>query len=181
MLLSKGGNPIGIRMTYSIEFPSTGYRAPSPFLTPEDPYLNESSVSFSMRGINQSITPTLERENLSHRGVRYSFATDLIPAFIQENKSETRLCISQAFAGPMQARVEEILRTPKGEKKTRFRVAISDTDYGMRESRGGDQFTQGAYSLKTFYESAVRDGARDCGSNTNNASEPILAPPQDSR
>lgn len=84
------------------------------------------------------------------QGREYNLTVDLVPDFLALSADRSMLCIvrppTQYAAG-----LEKLLA---GENKSSYRITVSGTNYSG--------LTQKTYSLKSFYDSAIKEGAFDC-------------------
>lgn len=99
ILLNNKGNPIGIRVRYSIQFPENGKYSALIFLfpqgSPEGDYpLNMQTEKSSF----DSVDPPLESGHDFKGGVLYTFTEDMIPEFVVEDVSKTKFCVRSVKA-----------------------------------------------------------------------------------
>ena len=148
ILLSPRGNPIGMRLRYSIRFPRRGYFWQSPTLTPDTNLA--VSVWADGRLSDQKVGPVMP---LSKLGVpqydaqtTYNFVTEFVPNFLMWNADKTRLCV---LAPPpeYQATFDDLLNGPP----VHYKIGISGTEY--------HGLTQDLYDLKSFQQGAKKEGA----------------------
>jgi hypothetical protein len=148
IFLSQKGNPIGIRLRYSIRFPNSDYFWHSPLLQVATDLT--AGIWADGRITNQVIQPLMLSVGGVQRyekGKTYDFTTDFIPNFLIWSADKTRQCIVKP--PPEYATGFEELRT-KGAS-IRYRISIAGTKY--------QGFTENEYNPKTFYESAEKEGA----------------------
>ncbi len=158
-LLSSQGEPLGIRMRYSVRFPRAGLYPPAPLLAATD----ERFQAHSMRVTRAEITPRPDEIHSDpsntgtyarYRGdVTYSFVVDLVPGFVIVSPDKIKSCL-------LFLSVNEKNAVTTSDARTRFRVHIDGTDYGGYFG-GAPQVTKNAYSVREFYQDAVANGAKD--------------------
>lgn len=148
VLLSSQGNPIGFRLTYSMRFPDSNYFAHSPFVSPEK-YIG-SGIWANMRMANRSIEPPMIGTDPMRyeQGKTYDFTVDMLPYFVIQKGDKQ--CILQPRKEEAVA-FQELLQS---SERVHFIISISGTQF-----RG---MTTNTYSLKEFYDSAIKEGAFDC-------------------
>jgi hypothetical protein len=175
-LLSEKGNPIGVRLKYSIRFPVDGSYSPFPSLYPE-----RASRGFTgalgMRVHKGSVEPEPDGAQKSNQwvfggrgtfkaGVVYNFSVDLIPNYIFFNDQKGAFCLqTKAYIQPSGPGAtghpglrERFEREVTGETKLRYRLSISGVDLDGRQPL----LTEGSYAPNTWYQSYRREGAVDC-------------------
>jgi hypothetical protein len=173
-LLSEKGNPIGVRLKYSLSFPVDGSYSPFPSLYPE-----RASRGFTgalgMRVQKGSMEPEPEGSQKSNQwifggrgtfkaGVVYNFSVDLIPNYVFFNEQKGAFCLqTKAFIQPggpgghpgLRERFE---REVTSETKIRYRLSISGVDMNGRQP----MLTERTYAPNVWYQSYRREGAGDC-------------------
>jgi hypothetical protein len=159
-LLSAQGNPIGIRVRFSIRFPRTDFHAPHPYLTPEESFLRETGTLFFLHVIRESVEPEPEK-------TLYQLSFDMIPNFLVQNATGDKLCV--AYPPPdarTRERFDQLLRD-QTEIRTRYQLSIWESSYGTPWRGGKEEWTENSYSPLAFYQSARQKGAPDCGPSPN--------------
>ncbi|HKQ91936.1 MAG TPA: hypothetical protein VJZ77_14685 [Blastocatellia bacterium] len=176
-LLSEKGNPIGIRLKYSVRFPVDGSYSPFPSLYPE-----RASRGFTgalgMRVHKGSVEPEPDGSQKSNqwifggRGtfkadVVYNFSVDLVPNYVFFNEQKGAFCLqTKAYVQPggigspgghpgLRERFE---REVMSETKLRYRLSISGIDLDGRQSL----LTERSYAPIVWHQSYRREGAVDC-------------------
>lgn len=153
LLLSPGGNPVGVRLKYSIRLPKD-YLSHSSFwqsagLLPERD-LGVGSWADGRRTKEASDPPLVRESNGVLRyqeGVLYNFTTEFLPNFLVWNVDGTRLCLVNPPAEYANAFKQLIVK----DSELRYRITIAGTRYAGA--------TEKAYNLKEFYDSAAKEGA----------------------
>ena len=147
-LLSRNGNPIGIRLTYSIRFPNNGYFWQSPAATPETSLWVGGWAGGRL--VRQEVQPPMERGKTGvpqySQKTTYKFDTEFIPNFLMWNTDQTKLCL---LTPPPEYQVafENLLRG--GPRH--YKVSISGTKF--------ETLTTGQYDPQAFLDSAKKEGA----------------------
>jgi hypothetical protein len=175
-LLTDKGNPIGIRIKYSIRFPVDGSYSPFPSLYP-DRAGRGFTGALGMRVYKGSVDPAPDGAQKSSQwlfggrgtfkaGVVYNFTVDLIPNYISFNEQKGVFCLqTKAYiqsggpAGPgghpgLRERFE---REVMSDTKIRYRISISGIDLD-----GQPLLTESNYPPNAWYQSYRREGAVDC-------------------
>lgn len=148
VLFSPKGNPIGIRLKYSMRFPDSNYFWESPTMSP-DKYLD---VIFWMNIANQTIEPPMiGTDPLKYeQGKIYNFTVDMIPNFVMQNVDKTKSCIRKL---PVEYK-DAFQKLIQNDEAVRFTIRVSGTEYSG--------VTNNTYSLKLFYDNAIKEGAFEC-------------------
>lgn len=159
VLYSKTGNPIGVRLNYQMRFPDSDYFWQSVSISPKD-HLG-ASIWASMQMVNRNIEPPMTSTDPSKYAVRYEqgktykFTVDMIPDFVIQNVDKTKQCIRK----PSKDYVDTFQKLIQNED-VRFDIMVSGTEFiGI---------TANTYSFKEFYDSAIKEGAFECGENQTN-------------
>ena len=152
-LFSPKGNPVGIRLKYSMRFPDSNYFWEFPSMSSEK-YLNVSSWS-DMRIANQNIEPSMIGTNplKYEQGKTYNFTVDMIPYFVIQNADKTKECIMK----PPKEYTDAFQKLVQSGEQVHFNIIVSGTQF--------TGITTNAYNLKEFYDSAIKEGAFECKEN----------------
>lgn len=148
ILFSQKGNPIGIRLRYSMRFPDNNYFWESPTMSSET-YLGGISMMYPA---NLTINPPMiGTDPLRYeKGKIYNFTIDMMPTFIIQNVDKTKSCI----------------RKPPVEFKDAFQKLIqSNETISLTIRILGTRYvgvTNNTYNIKLFYDSAIKEGAFEC-------------------
>lgn len=170
-LLSAKGNPIGIRLKYSIRFPVEGAYSPFPSVYPERVSYGFTGA-LGMRVYAGSVEPEPDGAQKSNQwifggrgtfkaGVIYNFTVDLIPNYVSFNDQKGAFCLqTKAYSqyGVQQGLRERFEREVTSEVRIRYRLAISGTDLNGRQP----MLTENAYVPNTWYQSFRKEGAMEC-------------------
>jgi hypothetical protein len=170
--LSKSGRPLGLRITYDVEFSHDGYYNPELLL-----FLNYKNVEWrgriTMTTLTGSIEPKPEEPGapqdqphvgygagyLYKAGTTYHFTAEYIPDFVNYNENRSKFCINyqkNKYSPEAEAAFKEILanNTPSP-----YSIEIRNTDFvGVIE---------GLPSQSELLKSFVADGAKDCAPQPN--------------
>ena len=169
-LFSPTGRPRGIRITYDAEFSENGYYNPALGVFPA--YENEEwRGRVSLNVLEGSIKPQPEERgspqvqpHLLAYGAgymylsktTYHFVAELVPDFAVRNEAKTKFCLYNQktnYDPPHVRAAWEAVVLSKAP--ITYRVSIDNSGfYGVIEN---------FHSIGTFYDTFVRDGARDCG------------------
>jgi hypothetical protein len=169
VLLSRKENPIGIRVRYSIRFSEDGKYDALFFLIPQGKPEGEFPLNMqTMTSSLDSVDPPLESGYSFKGGVLYTFTLDMIPNFVVENVSRTKVCVRSADPRweEYAKSFKEFLGSPATEGKYQFRIVISTTgEFGVGHGdlhTIANGLTKNSYNPKVFYESALKEGAEEC-------------------
>jgi len=185
------GDPIGIRLSFDVEFPTRDFYVVYPFLKPpEGTFDGESGDSggqlpagelerapLDMRVIDRRIEPFPRQENrgdeaaskdptsgLTFRpGVRYRFAFDLAPSWIRRPAAGAGLCIAWPGRNNWWSTRAAFDALIRVDHPTRYQVTINGTRYGNALEGGEPRLTTGTYNPKAFYDSAMSEKLPACG------------------
>lgn len=154
ILFSKMGNPIGIRLNYQMRFPDNNYFWQGSSMYPEK-YLGVN-IWTDMHIANQNIEPPMIGTNplKYEQGKNYNFTVDMIPYFLIQNVDKTKLCINK----PPKEYADAFQKLIQNNEAVRFGIGVSGTKFG--------RITANTYSLKEFYDSAIKEGALECKNQT---------------
>ncbi len=173
-LFSEKGNPIGVRLRYSIRFPVDGSYSPFPSLYPERPSRGFTGA-LGMRVHKGSVEPEPEGAQKSNQwifggrgvfkaGVVYNFSVDLIPNYVFFNEQKGSFCFqTKAYiqpSGPTPAPGlrERFEREVTSETRIRYRLSISGIDLNSRQP----MLTERSYAPNAWRQGYRREGAVEC-------------------
>ncbi|HLA11582.1 MAG TPA: hypothetical protein VJ023_13425 [Pyrinomonadaceae bacterium] len=167
--LSNSGHPLGVRITFDVEFSQDGYYNPELHLVPE--YKNDQwRGRIEMKALTGSIepqpaepgSPQIQPHILAYGAgylysarTTYHFAADLVPDYVIQNENKTKFCIFRQkykHSPLMDAAWREILAS---KAPTKYRLFIDNTEF-IGE-------IDGLHAQGTIFESFVAQGAQDCG------------------
>jgi hypothetical protein len=182
-LLTDKGNPIGIRLKYSIRFPADGAYSPFPSVYPERVSYGITGA-LGMRIHKGSVDPKPEggpegrpgagvdgaqRSNqwifggrgVFKAGVVYNFTVDLIPNYAVFNEQKGSFCMQTKPYSPQGGQPtlrERFDREVKSEIKIRYHFTISGADLDGRQP----SLTENTYAPNVWYQGYRREGAVEC-------------------
>jgi len=166
-LMTERGNPIGIRLKYSMSVPAEGSYSLYPHLYPES--INTVGASaLSMRVHRATVDPLpdgMENQDQLFFGARatfkpgrvYNFTVDLIPNFVIYTDHKKGFCI-QRKAYSQQGNRDRFERQVTSRLKLRYRFTLTGTDL----DRPQPSLTQNTYVPLVWYQSYLKEGAVDC-------------------
>ncbi|MGE0131773.1 MAG: hypothetical protein AB7U82_27125 [Blastocatellales bacterium] len=174
-LLSDKGNPIGIRLKYSISFPVEGSYSPFPSVYPER-VSHGFTGALGMRVHKGSVEPAPDglppptqwvfggRGNFK-ADIVYNFTVDLIPNYAVFNEQKSAFCLqTKAYSqqagqpGNRMGLRERFEREVMSEVKIRYRLTISGTDLDGRQP----MLTENAYAPIVWHRGYLKEGAGEC-------------------
>jgi hypothetical protein len=171
VLLSPKGNPIAIRLRYSMRFPDSDYFWEGPRMSPLLPEeLREHSVMWGDMHVasgqvsNQMIEPPmigtdpLKYALKYEKGKIYSFTVEMIPGFLRLNADKTKSCIMKPLS-PLE--VDAFQKVIHDNEAVPFQITVNGTNF--------TGITTNEYSLRVFYDSAISEGAFECTGYENKA------------
>ena len=174
-LLSAAGRPIGVRVTYDVEFSQAGEYNPQLMVYAEDVAGNVSGILAQMRVLNSSLEPlprlahapdkeagTNLQESVLAFGAHfryegriiYHFTVDLIPGFMTPGRAGSVPCIWR-----------EGFRITRDPEKAFASMLARDGPSTYKVSLGGAAFEGRIEQFPgegTLYRNLVADGAQDC-------------------
>lgn len=154
------GNPVGIRISFDAAFPHGGFLSVSPTVRAIDDRLHQYITSMS-HFANITIEPQPEKD--SERGdffvggQSYKFTTDFLPSFLYFSNHDKELCIY----GKSVDEFKKIVIDPIKSKYS-VEIHVDGNSYFVSRRIAYSDYTQKAYSLNTFYESALNQRAKPC-------------------
>ena len=167
--LSKAGRPLGVRITFDVEFSHDGYYNPELHVYPD--YKNPDwRGRIDMKPLTGSIEPLPAEEGepqsrphilafgagyLYRAGTTYHFTAEYIPDYVIQNEKKTKFCIwrqQYKYSPEQKAAWEAILAS---EAPTKYTLYINNSNFGGE--------IEGAHSQRALFQSFVAEGAEDCG------------------
>lgn len=166
-LVSEKGNPIGIRLKYSMRFPVEGSYSPYPQLYPERVGSGPAGA-LSMRVHKGAVEPMPESAQTPGQlvfggratfkpDVIYHFTVDLVPNYTFYNEKMKSFCL-QTKPYTQQGARERFEREVANELKLRFRLTVSGTDLDNRSPT----LTENTYLPSVWYRGYQKEGATEC-------------------
>jgi len=167
LLVSEKGNPIGIRLKYSIRFPADGSYSPQPQVYPER-ITSGYTGALGMRILRGTVEPMPEglvnpsqfflgaRANFRGDTV-YHFSVDLIPNYALFDEQKKSFCLqTKTYSQP--GLRERFDREVTSDLKVRYRLAFSGSDLDGRMPT----LTENAYVPNRWYLGFGREGVTEC-------------------
>ncbi len=166
-LLSEKGNPIGLRLKYSIRFPVDGQFSPYPQAFPEritSAYtgalslrVHRSNVEPLPDGIQQPQQIFFSGRPSFKGGVVYNFTVEMVPSYANYNEQKKSFCLMTKSYSQQGIR-ERFEREVRSDVKFRYRLSFSGTDLEGRTP----VLTENTYSPGVWHRGFIKDGVTDC-------------------
>lgn len=163
-LLSKHGNPVGIRIQYDVEFPKSGIYTVSPSVsspTGKDINLVPYQMQFGHeKGNRIEPQPSFiadESGGFFEKGIVYHFTIDQLPNFLSYDERK------KAFRFEIQPTKHfsefDFNSAISKSSKTKYRTEIQIEGGGHTQRVVAQNYvTSHEYDLKTFYDSVIKEG-----------------------
>ena len=166
--LSKVGRPLGVRITFDVEFSQDGYYNPKLHIHPD--YKNDDwRGRIDMNPLTGSIEPLPAEEGspqdqphilafgagyLYRAGTTYHFTAEYIPDFVIQNEKKTKFCIwNQRYRYSPEMHAWKAILASKAP--TKYTLYINNTNFGGE--------IEGLHPQGVLFNSFVAEGAKDCG------------------
>jgi hypothetical protein len=178
VLLSKRGNPIGVRLTYDVALPrAVVCHVQASGLHPSD---GDHSLpnQFDFYHHTESIEPSPSSKDGFYRefkkGNVYRFTEALVPGFLKYDETTQAPCLNVTpYWEFSDADVIAAVKT-RGKMQYRTSIALSSLDVPIRVSQY-DYLTSHEYDLEAMYETVVKEGHKRCaGSPGRDVQRPAL-------
>jgi len=157
---SAQGNPVGIRISFDAAFPHGGFLSVSPTIRAIDDRLHQYITSMS-HFANITIEPQPEKDpergDFFVGGQSYRFTTDFLPSFLYFSNHDKELCIYGKSVDEFKKIVVDPIKS-----KYSIEIHVDGNSYFVSRRVAYSDYTQKAYSLNTFYESALNQRAKPC-------------------
>lgn len=154
------GNPVGIRISFDAAFPRGGFLSVSPTIRAIDDRLHQYMTSMN-HFANITIEPQPEKDPESGDffagGQSYRFTTDFLPSFLYIYSHDEELCLYDKGVDEFKQIVIDPIKT-----KYSMEIHVDGNSYFVSRRVAYSDYTQKAYSLNTFYESALNQRAKPC-------------------
>lgn len=171
--VSASGNPLGIRLRYSIQLETDSLISVVPHVFPAFPAYDAFAWrgEVTMKALGGEVNPRPELIGSTSladvmvygaparykAGVTYALVVDMVPDYVIQGVLPGGFCLFEQRFESQRARWDEIRASTVPVK---YPVSISALDYSAE--------IPVFYPQRTLYESFVREGARDCGPTPNN-------------
>jgi len=171
LVLSGGGHPIGVRLTYAVRFPDSGVYSVGPSVAiPTRDYTGAipSALHLGFRREPAS-RPVPERtgepgERYYLTGVDYQFTVDLAPSFFRIDAPRDEPCLS--FQPNQNYSEDEWLAVVTQGLRSPYQVEmLVDGESGTQRRVAQQYVTTGEYDVSEFYESLLADGVTRCSAS----------------
>ena len=167
-LLSGHGNPLGVRVRYTITFSEDGYYQASPYVSPVFRNLDWRGA-VDMRLLDARLEPAPPADPngqaalaLQYGGpvpykanVDYQFTADFIPSYVIRNDARTKFCLYEQLIGSQPLQISRWQAIKASAEPLPYSVAIFDFGFSART---GDLPPVGV-----FHENFIKEGAQPCG------------------
>lgn len=166
LLHSARGNPIGVRLRFSMHAREDGKYGPLIWMYPQQGPIGE--LPLNMRHwdhISETVQPRLDPVKGFKRNVTYEFTVDMIPVFLVQNKDKTKYCIRTTGHSSYAPGFKKFLEKPGRAEQYRVEIHIDTYDRFGEYSDFHTIFeenTRHHYVPTQFYESALKEGAQEC-------------------
>ena len=165
--LTEKGNPLGIRLRYTMNFPVTGAYTPLPQIYPERVgygYTGALSMRIHQVVANPMPAGVTNQPNwiyggkaIYSAGIDYEFTVDLIPNYAVYNDAAKNFCL-QIKPYTQTGLRERFEREVGSEQKLRFRFSVSGSDLEGRNPA----LTENAYIPRHWQLGYQKEGAVEC-------------------
>ncbi len=165
--LSEKGNPVGIRLRYTINFPTTSSYTPMPQIYPDrvgygytgatGMRVHHATVSPQPAGINPALSWSYGSRATFTAGVDYEFVVEMLPNYVIFNESTKSFCL-QSRPYTQTGLKERFEREVESLQRIRFRFSVSGTDLEGRSTG----VTEKSYVLRDLHQGYLREGAIEC-------------------
>ena len=167
-VLSAGGLPIGVLLTYEVLFPESGVYSVGPSVampTRDDTGAIPEALHLGFRREPTSSPPPQltgepgERYYVADRD--YQFTVDLLPSFLRIDAWRDERCFY--FQPNRNYSEDELLNVVTQGLRSRYRVEMLVDGASLTRRLVAEQYvTTGEYNVREFYESLLADGLRRC-------------------
>jgi hypothetical protein len=167
-LLSEHGNPLGVRVRYTITFSEDGYYQAAPYVSPVFPNFDWRGV-VDLRSLDTSLEPAPAPDPsgqaalaLKNGGpvpykanVDYQLTADFIPSYVIRNDARTKFCLNEQLMGSQPLRLSRWQAIKASAEPLRYSVAVFDFGFSAR--------TGDLPPLGVLHEDFIKEGAQPCG------------------
>jgi len=167
-LLSGHGNPLGVRVRYTITFPEDGYYQASPDVSPVFRNFDwRGAVNLRLLDARLEPAPPADPSGqaalaLQYGGpvpytanVDYQFTADFIPSYVIRNDARTKFCLYEQLIGSQPLQISRWQAIKASAEPLPYSVIIFDFGFSART---GDLPPVGV-----FHENFIKEGAQPCG------------------
>jgi len=145
-ILSASGRPIGVRVSFAVSVPGTGYFGITPSLSSREP----ATERLRLDAMRWTLDGRAEPQPFE-AGRRHALAVELYPPILFIKPGGER-CLSPV---PLPS-------LPEPSVPEALRIEISDTRYGAPWRGGREESTRAAYDLAEMYRGVLAEGLEAC-------------------
>ena len=167
-LLSGHGDPIGVRVRYTITFSEDGYYQASPDVSPMFRNFDSRGV-VSLRLLDAWLEPAPPADPsgqaalaLQYGGlvpykadVDYQFTADFIPSYVIRNDAGTKFCLYEQLIGSQPLQISRWQAIKASAEPLPYSVIIFDFGFSA--------MTGDLPPVGVFHENFIKEGAQPCG------------------
>jgi hypothetical protein len=167
-LLSEHGNPLGVRVRYTITFSEEGYYQASPYVSPVFRNFDWRGV-VSLRLLDTRLEPAPPADPsgqaalaLQYGGlvpykanVDYQFTADFIPSYIIRNDARTKFCLNEQLIGSQPLQISRWQAIKASAELLPYSVTVFDFGFSAR--------TRDLPPVGVFHQNFIKEGAQPCG------------------
>lgn len=146
LILSARGRPLGVRISYSVSVPATGYFGITPSLYSRDPAAGRLQLAAMKWTIDGHPEPRPFQAERSH-----AIVVELYPTLLFI-KPQGERCLSPIAVPAL----------PESPTPKPLRLEISETPYGAPWRGGREESTHGAYDIGEMYRGVLAEGLQPC-------------------
>jgi hypothetical protein len=192
LLLSEQGNPIGVRLRFTLRFPIEDYYWIEPHLQPPNglyrtisdrmPERVHRMSPLNLETIAKSVEPYPDALNGDRgedmffigavglrfeKNVDYQFTFDLAPAYFKRRPKEPGMCFVQPNENNWPNSREAFEALIQVDVEAAYRVSINGTTYGDRFRDPGEMLTSESYNPRVFHEGIQAEAPGPCAETEN--------------
>ncbi|MGO9088964.1 MAG: hypothetical protein ACLQBK_27485 [Candidatus Sulfotelmatobacter sp.] len=167
-LLSGQGNPLGVRVRYTITFSEDGYYQASPYVSPVFRNFDwRGAVDLRLLDARLEPAPPADPSGQAALGLQYGgpvpykanvdyqFTADFIPNYVIRNDARTKFCLYEQLIGSQPRQISRWQAIEASGEPLTYSVSIFDFGFSART---GDLPPVGV-----FHENFIKEGAQPCG------------------
>lgn len=169
-LLSGHGNPLGVRVRYTITFSEEGYYQASPYVSPVFRNFDwRGAVDLRLLDARLEPGPPADPSGqaalalqyggpVPYKGnVDYQFTADFIPSYVIRNDARTKFCLNEQLIGSQPLQISRWQAIKASAEPLPYSVIVLDFGFSART---GDLPPVGV-----FHQNFIKEGAQPCGPN----------------
>ena len=192
LLLSEQGNPIGVRLRFTLRFPMEDYYWIEPHLQPPNglyqtiagrmPERVRRMSPLDLEPIAKSVEPYPHALNADRvddlffigafslrfkKNVDYQFTFDLAPTYFKRKPKEPGMCFVEPNENNWPNSREAFEALIQVDVEVPYRVSINGTTYGDRFREPGEMLTSESYNPGVFHEGIQAETPGPCAETEN--------------